>query len=123
MTGGNVSANYVANYLKPGPESSPRAPIVLTETSKVKFFLKDNIVEGRPQHTSSLDSMFEAKGNKELYTIVQTPFDVPAVKTSTAQQAYHDVLANVGGYWTLYRSEGNTFAPGVPTGISVGSGT
>jgi len=34
-----------------------------------------------------------------------------------------DILANVGGALTLYRSEGNAFAPGVPTGISIGSGT
>jgi RHS repeat-associated protein len=34
-----------------------------------------------------------------------------------------DALANVGGVWELYRSEGNTFAPGVSTGISVGTGT
>ena len=34
-----------------------------------------------------------------------------------------DVLANVGGIWELYRSEGTTFATGVSTGITVGSGT
>jgi RHS repeat-associated protein len=34
-----------------------------------------------------------------------------------------DMLANASGYWELYRSEGTTFAPGVPTGIPVGNGT
>jgi RHS repeat-associated protein len=34
-----------------------------------------------------------------------------------------DLLANVGGTWELYRSEGNAFAAGVSTGITVASGT
>jgi RHS repeat-associated protein len=34
-----------------------------------------------------------------------------------------DALANVGGVWEVYRSEGTTFAPGVSTGIAVGGGT
>ena len=34
-----------------------------------------------------------------------------------------DVLADVGGIWQLYRSEGNTVAPAVSTGIPVGTGT
>jgi RHS repeat-associated protein len=34
-----------------------------------------------------------------------------------------DLLANVGGIWQLYRSEGNAVAPAVSTGIAVGSGS
>jgi RHS repeat-associated protein len=34
-----------------------------------------------------------------------------------------DVLANVGGVWQLYRSEGTTVAPAVSTGIPVGTGS
>jgi RHS repeat-associated protein len=52
------------------------------------------------------------------------------IPTGTAQLAVDwdgdgrtDVLANVNGVWELYRSEGNAFAPGVSTGISVGTGT
>jgi RHS repeat-associated protein len=33
-----------------------------------------------------------------------------------------DVLANVSGFWEVYRSEGNAVAAGVSTGISVASG-
>jgi pectate lyase len=96
MTGGNVSANYVANYLKPGPSSSARAPIVLTTTSKVKFYLKDNIVEGRPQHMASPEAMFDDGGDRKLYQVVDKPFVVPAIKMTTAEKAYQDVLAKVG---------------------------
>ncbi|TDH18422.1 pectate lyase [Segetibacter sp. 3557_3] len=98
MTGGNVSANYVFNYLKPGPASSKRAPIILTETSKVKFFLEGNIVEGRPQFTRKPEAMFEAGVEKglKLFEVVATPFKTAPVKTSSAQQAYNDVLVSVG---------------------------
>jgi pectate lyase len=96
MTGGNISVNYVSNYLKPGPSSSDRRPIVLTKTSKVKFYLKDNIVEGRPHHTAIADSMFEDGGDRALYQVVDKPFDVPAINMSPAQKAYTDVLATVG---------------------------
>jgi pectate lyase len=96
MTGGNISVNYVGNYLKPGPSSSNRRPIVLTKTSKVQFYLKDNIVEGRPHHTASPDSMFEDGGDRALYQIVEQAFKVPPVKMSSAEQALKDVLATVG---------------------------
>jgi RHS repeat-associated protein len=52
------------------------------------------------------------------------------IPTGTAQLAVDwdgdgrtDILANVGGVFELYRSEGNQFATGVSTGISVASGT
>lgn len=98
MTGGNVSANYVANYLKPGPASSGRAPIVLTETSKVRFYLQGNVVEGRPEFTRSAEAMFDSSSNKsiKLFEIMSKPFETPAVKTTPAEQAYEDVVARVG---------------------------
>lgn len=96
MTGGNISVNYVGNYLKPGPESSTAKPIVLTKTSHVKFYLADNIVEGRPQHTAHPDSMFEDGGDRSLFQVVDQPFEVPVVNTSSPEQAYKDVLAHVG---------------------------
>ena len=96
MTGGNVSANYVANYLKPGPSSSDIAPIVLTKTSKVRFYMKDNIVEGRPQHTTTPEAMFEDGGDRTLYQVMNKPFKVPAIKMTSAEKAYNDVLATVG---------------------------
>lgn len=36
MTGDHLSANYVANYIRPGPSSNTtRGPIVLTDTAAV----------------------------------------------------------------------------------------
>jgi pectate lyase len=98
MTGGNISVNYIANYLRPGPNSSSRAPIILTSTSKVKFYLEANIVEGRPQFTKTPDDMFEANVDTtvKLYEIVNNPFVTAPVKTTSAEVAYKDVLAKVG---------------------------
>jgi hypothetical protein len=98
MTGGNISVNYVSNYLRPGPNSSSRAPIILTETSKVKFYVKGNIVEGRPKFTERPEAMFEAGVEKglKLFELVDKPFPTAQMKTTTAVAAYKDVLASVG---------------------------
>ena len=53
-------------------------------------------------------------------------FALPAVPTLVLDwdgDGRTDALANVSGVWELYRSEGNTFAPGVSTGIAVGTGS
>lgn len=97
MTGGNVSANYVYNYLKPGPASSQRAPIILTKTSKVKFYLTGNVVEGRPQFTRSPEAMFDASADTiKLFEVMPQPFATAPVTTTSAEQAYSDVINNVG---------------------------
>jgi len=94
MTGDDLRANYVNNYLKPGPESSSRPPIVLTDTAHVRYFVAGNVVEGRPGHTREPAAMFSAgKGTVDL---ASAPFDTAPVSTSTAQDAYADVLAQVG---------------------------
>lgn len=97
MTGGNVSANYMFNYLKPGPASSQRAPIVLTKTSKVKFYLEGNVVEGRPQFTKTPEAMFDATADTvKLFEVMKKPFATAPVTTSKADKAYKDVIANAG---------------------------
>ncbi len=88
LTGDDLSANYVANYLRPGPESSERAPIVLTPTAHVRYYVAGNVVEGRAPA-----SLFS---DPQRVTVVASPFDAPPVKTTSAEQAYRDVLAHVG---------------------------
>jgi hypothetical protein len=98
LTGDDLSANYIANYLRPGPSSSERPPIVLTPTAHVKYFLEGNIVEGRPQYAKDPAGMFtaSAKDIEKLFTLVSRPFDAPTVRTSSAEEAYRAVLDQVG---------------------------
>ncbi|MBI4891270.1 MAG: amidohydrolase family protein, partial [Acidobacteria bacterium] len=98
MTGDVLSANYVNNYLKPGPESSRRPPIVLTKTARVKYFLSGNEVEGRPQFSKNDAAMFEPQKEegRPLFELVDAPFSTLPVKTVPARQAYELVLAGAG---------------------------
>jgi pectate lyase len=99
MTGDILSANYVANYIRPGPSSkSTKGPIVLTKTANVKYYIKGNVVEASPEMTADNSKMFdpvEAEGRK-LITLVPKPFDAPKVTTSPAREAYKMVLERVG---------------------------
>jgi hypothetical protein len=88
LTGDDLSANYVANYLRPGPDSSDRSPIVLTPAAHVRYYLADNVVEG-----PASSPMFS---DPQRVTVVNAPFPAPIVKTTTAEEAYRDVLAHVG---------------------------
>ena len=109
LTGDDFSTNYVGNYLRPGPSSSDRAPIVLTKTAHVKYFVQGNVVEGRPQHTKDTASMFAITSSqggtnrnakpgdtRKPVTLVDQPFEVPPVQTTSAELAYGEVLSQVG---------------------------
>ncbi len=96
MTGDHLNANYVGNYLRPGPNSSMKAPIVLTDTADVSFFLQGNIVEDRPEYAGNSASMFRSGKSTGRFTLVDTPFVVIPVTTTSAEVAYHDVVAGVG---------------------------
>ncbi len=98
LTGDDLSANYVDNYLRPGPSSSQRAPIVLAPTAHVRYFLQGNVVEGRPQYSEDPASMFTPAeaGGRKLFTLVDRPFEAPRVTSTSAEAAYREVLAQVG---------------------------
>ncbi|MDP4210311.1 MAG: pectate lyase [Bacteroidota bacterium] len=98
LTGDHLSANYVNNYLRPGPDSNNRPPIVLSPTADVVYFVEGNIVEGKPALSKNPLAMFTPteENGKRLVTISNKPFDVAPVKTSSAKQAYTDVVALTG---------------------------
>ncbi|HEY1342742.1 MAG TPA: hypothetical protein VGF59_34805 [Bryobacteraceae bacterium] len=98
LTGDDLRANYVRNYLRPGPNSSPRPPIVLAPTAHVQYFVEGNVVEGRPEYGANAAAMFtpaEAEGHK-LFSLAARPFEAPPVETQSAAEAYQDVLDRVG---------------------------
>ncbi len=99
LTGDKLDANYVANYIRPGPSSNrQRGPIVLTDTASVKYYLQGNVVEHRPELTADNSKMFDRieKDGRKLVEVVKTPFETPAVKTNSAQAAFETVLAQAG---------------------------
>lgn len=96
MTGDKLSANYVGNYLKPGVNSSKKAPIVLTKTADVAYFVEGNVVEGRPQFKG--EAMFEPQeeGGRRLFRLVDSAFEAPAISATAAEAALKEVLEYVG---------------------------
>jgi len=99
MTGDRLRANYVANYLRPGPSSrTKRGVIVLTDTADAGFYVDGNVVDGRPDVSADNSLLFDRieAGGRRLVRLVERPFEVAAVRTSDAVQALRDVLAGVG---------------------------
>ena len=99
MTGDRISANYVNNYIRPGPSSNRRRGIiVLTDTADVRYFLSGNIVEGRPELTSNNVLFFDRTefNGRKLFSVADRPFETPPVRTTSAQEALAAVLAGAG---------------------------
>ena len=78
MTGDNLRANYVGNYVRPGPSSdTKRGVIVLTDTAAVSYHVAGNVVEGRPALTADNRLLFDRveAGGRRLVTLFEDPFD------------------------------------------------
>ncbi len=98
LTQGNFPVNYVANYIRSGPSSKAKYPIEVGTPSRLRFFIRDNIVDGNDRLTGDNSLFFsrvEAGGVRQV-EVVAEPFDMPAVTTQSAPQAYESVLAGVG---------------------------
>ncbi|MEO7415107.1 MAG: pectate lyase [Opitutaceae bacterium] len=101
LTQGNLQANYVANYLRPGPSSRAKTPITVGNKpldSDLQFYIRDNIFEGSDELTadnSKFFSAYEIDGKRQVRTFDQ-PFEAPAVKTVPARDVVELVLATVG---------------------------
>jgi len=99
MTGDHLSANYVANYIRPGPSSNrTRGPIALTDTAAVTYFVEGNVVEGRDALTKDNSRLFDRREieGRALFTLAARAFPAPPVRTSSAAEALGDVLAGAG---------------------------
>src|ERR1051325_7211431 len=87
MTGDRLDVNYVANYIRPGPNSNPRRGIIVfTDTANAAYYVKGNIVEGNKSVTRNNELLFdrtEFQGRK-LVTVARKPFAVRDVKTTRA---------------------------------------
>ena len=97
MTGDRLSANYVNNYIRPGPSSrGARGVIVLTDTAQASFYVEGNVIDGRDGTTDrALFDRTELEG-RPLVTLVDRPFPAPPVRTTAAAVALKEVLADAG---------------------------
>ena len=92
MVGDKLSANFVNNVIRPGPSSdAKKAPIALTDTAAVNYYLSGNLVEGRAAATGL--ALFNLP---RRVTLAKGPFAAPAVRTSSAETALEQVLAGAG---------------------------
>ncbi len=101
LTQGHWNANYVGNYLRPGPSSTAKFPIHIGNkpaNSNITFYLSGNIFEGNDELTADnrkfIDA-YEIDGKKQV-SVVATPFAMAPVTTVPAQEALELVLASVG---------------------------
>ena len=101
LTQGHWTANYVGNYIRPGPSSTAKTPIHIGNKpvdSNITFYLHGNIFEGNAELTADnakfIDA-YELEGKPQVKTAA-APFATAPVKTVSAQDAYELVLATVG---------------------------
>ncbi len=96
LTQGKFEANYVGNYLRPGPSSRAQAPITLGDKSDLRFFIRDNVFEGHTALTADNTQFFQPAEYRSQVRTVDAPFAAPPVVTVGAADALELVLATVG---------------------------
>jgi hypothetical protein len=97
--GGALRVNFVNNYYKPGPAT--RVFHVLKPEGNLVFgpqmyYSAGNIMEGRYGADEPLAGIDPPRGQDYDVFLVDEPFFESHVTTQTAEEAYEDVLADVG---------------------------
>ncbi len=91
---GDVFMNYVKNYLIPGADSDMTENGIQVKTPGIHLFLKENIAEHvRPDNSFPEDAIVNFR---EPGTVVDTRYPFPSITTTSASQAYEEVLTDVG---------------------------
>lgn len=99
--GGAKEVNFVNNYYKPGPASTV-FHVLMPERKLVEafgpqeYYVKGNVMEGHYGADEPLAGIKLIEGATYEAILVDEPFFPSYVETQTAEQAYHDVLADVG---------------------------
>jgi len=89
VAGDTLEANYINNYIRPGPETKRQQTIGPKATAAaLKFYLEGNELAGK----ITSDLFATMKG----VTIAPKPFPAPKVRTVSAAEAYKMVLADAG---------------------------
>lgn len=98
LTQGKLKINYVANYLRAGPDSTAKTPMTIGPNSDITLYLEGNVYDGHPDFTADntkFVSAYEIDGKRQVQ-LTTTPFEVAPVKTVPAAEALELVLASVG---------------------------
>lgn len=100
-----VRINYVANYLKPGPSTSPKARgrAMAPGSRFTRLFLRDSVIEGFPEKSADnwlmvepgRDNWVEGHDVREKCSAA-APFPAPPVATETAAAAFENILRHAG---------------------------
>jgi pectate lyase len=96
LTQGKFQANYVANYIRPGPSSRAKAPITVGDKSDLQFFIEGNIFESSADLTRDNTRFFQPAEFRSQVRTVTTAFAAPPVTTVPAAEVMDLVLATVG---------------------------
>ncbi len=107
--GGRSNANFVYNYLKPGPGTRDNVADRIMDAGEKdkpgKFFLKGNVLEGNDAVTAdNSKGIYISEANAPFTEISATPFLMDGIKarnltTDTAQEAYTKVLNMAGAVY------------------------
>jgi pectate lyase len=95
---GVFRANYVANYIRPGPDSTADRPIPVGAPSDMLFYIEGNVLEGDDRLTNDNTLFFspaEIDGLRQVQ-VVDAAFPAAPVQTLPAAAAFEAVLAGVG---------------------------
>ncbi|MCA9065059.1 MAG: hypothetical protein KDA96_18450 [Planctomycetaceae bacterium] len=99
--GGAAEVQFVNNYYKPGP-ATRKLFMIRPELEWVhlygpqRYFIQGNVLEGHVTADSRLGGFVPWPETDTATYVQETPFFAPAVTTSTAGEAVHDILADVG---------------------------
>jgi hypothetical protein len=98
--GGAKQVNFVGNYYKPGPASDVFhlvMPDAGSPTDPQMYYITGNLMEGKPDYTDDNWKGVNLKDRGLLSRIKSDqPFFPSYVRTSSAADAYRDVLGDVG---------------------------
>ncbi|HVT91145.1 MAG TPA: hypothetical protein VHD56_19990 [Tepidisphaeraceae bacterium] len=99
LTQGIFNANYVGNYIRPGPSTTAKFPIHVGGASDLNFFIQGNIYEGNEELTRNNSGFIDPKKitGETHVKIADKAFQSPVMNTLSAENAYKAVLASVGG--------------------------
>jgi len=98
--GGAREVNFVGNYYKPGAATEFMWALNAQHEGygggMQRYYFDGNVMPGRFDERNQADGRKESGLKVNYQTFVDRPFFAPFVTTETAEQAYKDVLSDVG---------------------------